>query len=599
MYEVGYTKVLQSNKTLQSELLKARSRVVMLDLNRIALSKENEMFKQRDEEWQRRIRDQDEYIHTLHHQMDLHKTKQTSDTIGDNDNFETRVDHDSNRVNYFADAINDQRNSYNALKFAYDELKENFKSLEVTNFVAKEEILQLRHEVDSLKEDLTTYTTEAEEILTSSFLQHYRDSSNSTVEDANDDNLSVACSSSESLVDSLATDAPFDLLRHRVLNLDGRTFELFCCHLFECLGYKAHHCGGACDLGIDFELKDKDGLKTWSGVGQCKRYNRKVGSQDIREFMGSMLGNGCHTGYFLTTSTFTRDAEMARNKSREKNIHIELWNFDTICDKIFKGGYARVLLDRLDSLAMNASNIKLPSQLKLPKNSMRDVDISNNRPISNVNAGRNGINNVLSPSCGMKLRFDSMDNTTECDIENQDCNFMSMDDLLNVLVADVKEEPMSTPFSPDRQSCMSSPRACTTPFTPTSTKHSSLLHHFPQSPSVCTTPSSLNKQDTQLSSKHTKAGWIRERNHDKWDEDEIDALAVLVRRFTAHTGQISWAKMSEWLYENEEKRVCGGPWEPCPILPAHFKKDKLRCRWKNYDSKKRSEVEQREVELSL
>jgi len=62
------------------------------------------------------------------------------------------------------------------------------------------------------------------------------------------------------------------------------------------------------DGGIDGIIKeDKLGLDVI--YIQAKKWNRPVGSQYIREFIGSLVNNNANKGVFITTSTFTKSAK--------------------------------------------------------------------------------------------------------------------------------------------------------------------------------------------------------------------------------------------------------------------------------------------------
>ena len=255
IYEYGYTKQLKQNKLLQQKFIHIRSYVIQLELNNFFLSKENQLLKDKNEVLQRKNEDQEEHLNNLQSQVDRKGLSQS--TSGDD-----FVSSDYNRINYFADAIEYQRKCYNDLKGSFDSLKKENEHNEIAKNSANEEIYLLKAEVEQLKEELSSLSTEAEQILTSSFLDEYRARFVDGADICKD--TSQICTS-ENLVENLSLQQPFDLLRHRILNLDGRSFEKFSCRMFECLGYKVVHRGGSCDLGIDFTLKEKDYTKTWTG----------------------------------------------------------------------------------------------------------------------------------------------------------------------------------------------------------------------------------------------------------------------------------------------------------------------------------------------
>jgi restriction system protein len=62
------------------------------------------------------------------------------------------------------------------------------------------------------------------------------------------------------------------------------------------------------DGGIDGRgIAKINGILSFHIIFQCKRYKGKVGSKEIRDFRGAMVGR-TDKGLFITTGTFTRDA---------------------------------------------------------------------------------------------------------------------------------------------------------------------------------------------------------------------------------------------------------------------------------------------------
>lgn len=97
-------------------------------------------------------------------------------------------------------------------------------------------------------------------------------------------------------------------------NYSPTEFEYVTAELFRRFGYKADVTPQSGDQGIDIVLKKQDRI---IGV-QCKRYNiqNKIGPNLIREFIGALDGRGLKSGYFVTTSEFTRAAKETARKSR-------------------------------------------------------------------------------------------------------------------------------------------------------------------------------------------------------------------------------------------------------------------------------------------
>jgi hypothetical protein len=629
-------------------LTHSRTHSLTHHLTTLTLKEENNQLKFLNEEYKSKVSECVSELQALHQQVDEYRTSTRVSECDSGNN----TDH--TRINYFATAISEQRDNYNSLKHSYDHLRDEYNTLSLTHSLTLEENRLLRNEVSELNELLTTHSTQAESVLTSSFLQHYRERecvSECVSEDVSEDvseNTSVdhtttttatttldhtqvdttLCCSSETLVEELTINTPYELLCHLLLNMNGRTFERLCCYLFECIGYRTVHRGGSCDLGIDFELLDKDYSKTWkgvgqcvsrvvSGVGQCKRYNRKIGSQDIRAFTGSMLSNGCHTGYFMTTSVFTRDAVVARDKSFEKNIHIELWDYECICEKILTGGYARVLLERLDALSDDPYTSSGPTTTSSSSSggSSSGVLQSNmwtmRSPVASTSLRKYGhVVHVCSSddeddssdSSRVELQFDTTIDEKENDSDfNQSrthshTHSHAINELTDAvssmcMTPVVKQEPPSTPHSSHSHAHAHSHMYHSTPSSVHCTPQHTKARPCVGSPTGRSNVSAALSPRTHTPSSHYTT---RARGHDRWDDNESEALATLVcsGRFTGSNGSIQWGKMSQWLCDNEASRVASVTgsatvqWEPCALNPVHFKKDKLRCRWKNYDSKK-------------
>lgn len=69
-----------------------------------------------------------------------------------------------------------------------------------------------------------------------------------------------------------------------------------------------HVVGGSGDEGIDGLIKeDRLGLETI--YIQAKRWQSTVGRPEIQRFAGALQGQRARKGVFITTSSFTKDAE--------------------------------------------------------------------------------------------------------------------------------------------------------------------------------------------------------------------------------------------------------------------------------------------------
>ncbi len=92
-------------------------------------------------------------------------------------------------------------------------------------------------------------------------------------------------------------------------------FEKLVEELYEILGHKVKHVGRGGDEGIDlFCTNLSTGQKI---VIQCKRYQKNVGTPELRNFIGAITGNryGATKGGFVTTSKFTSDALLLARRS--------------------------------------------------------------------------------------------------------------------------------------------------------------------------------------------------------------------------------------------------------------------------------------------
>lgn len=72
--------------------------------------------------------------------------------------------------------------------------------------------------------------------------------------------------------------------------------------------------GRSGDGGIDGRgIAKINGILSFHIIFQCKRYKGKVGSGEIRDFRGAMIGR-TDKGLFITTGSFTRDAILEANR---------------------------------------------------------------------------------------------------------------------------------------------------------------------------------------------------------------------------------------------------------------------------------------------
>lgn len=86
------------------------------------------------------------------------------------------------------------------------------------------------------------------------------------------------------------------------------------------------------DGGIDGKgIAKINGMLSFHIIFQCKKYKGKVGSKEIRDFRGAMVGR-TDKGLFITTGYFTRDA--LAEASREGAPVIDLIDGDKFAEKL-------------------------------------------------------------------------------------------------------------------------------------------------------------------------------------------------------------------------------------------------------------------------
>lgn len=95
-------------------------------------------------------------------------------------------------------------------------------------------------------------------------------------------------------------------------------FEKHIAHLFQEMGYSAYTTARTGDDGIDV-IATRNGSTV---VVQCKKYaaKNKVGSPQIRNFIGAMELKHATQGYFVTTSSFTEPAKQTAAKKQNLTL---------------------------------------------------------------------------------------------------------------------------------------------------------------------------------------------------------------------------------------------------------------------------------------
>ena len=119
-----------------------------------------------------------------------------------------------------------------------------------------------------------------------------------------------------------------DELLDQIKSASAAFFERLVIDLLVAMGYRGSRqdagraVGRSGDGGIDGIIKeDKLGLDVI--YVQAKRWEGTVGRPEIQKFAGALQGQRANKGVFITTSTFTRDAEEYANVINSKIILID------------------------------------------------------------------------------------------------------------------------------------------------------------------------------------------------------------------------------------------------------------------------------------
>jgi restriction system protein len=121
-----------------------------------------------------------------------------------------------------------------------------------------------------------------------------------------------------------------DDLLARLLDGSPRFFEKAVRDLLTSMGYgggrdgAGKRVGGSGDGGIDVVI-DEDALGLDAVYVQAKRYapGNTVGRPAIQQFVGSLQGEGATKGVFVTTSSFSADAERYKDKVSQRIVLID------------------------------------------------------------------------------------------------------------------------------------------------------------------------------------------------------------------------------------------------------------------------------------
>ncbi len=94
--------------------------------------------------------------------------------------------------------------------------------------------------------------------------------------------------------------------------LSPGAFERYVAELFHNKGYKVNVRGRSGDRGVDLELARSDNRRA---IVQCKRYRNPIGPEIIRELFGTMIHEGAHHAFLVTTAEISPAArEWAKDK---------------------------------------------------------------------------------------------------------------------------------------------------------------------------------------------------------------------------------------------------------------------------------------------
>lgn len=115
-----------------------------------------------------------------------------------------------------------------------------------------------------------------------------------------------------------------------VQSIKPEAFERLCQRILRENGFiKVQVTGRSGDGGIDGIGIYRINLLSFHVSFQCKRYKGSVGSGDIRDFRGAMVGRG-DKGLFITTGSFTSEAR--KEASRDGAPAIDLIDGEDLCD---------------------------------------------------------------------------------------------------------------------------------------------------------------------------------------------------------------------------------------------------------------------------
>ncbi|NBX65525.1 MAG: restriction endonuclease [Proteobacteria bacterium] len=140
--------------------------------------------------------------------------------------------------------------------------------------------------------------------------------------------------SEEEEPDEVAEESWKTALLEKLRSMKPDAFERLCQLVLRESGFvRVQVTGRSGDGGIDGIGILKMNLLSFHVSFQCKRYQGSVGSSDLRDFRGAMIGRG-DKGIFITTGNFTSEARKEAN--RDGAPAIDLIDGDELCDLLKK-----------------------------------------------------------------------------------------------------------------------------------------------------------------------------------------------------------------------------------------------------------------------
>jgi restriction system protein len=104
-----------------------------------------------------------------------------------------------------------------------------------------------------------------------------------------------------------------ELTKSFLMSIDWKSYEAICIEYLIIKKCNAKATNTGADEGIDIIISNSKNKLT--GIAQCKRWDKQIGVNLIREFFGVMASKRIEKGIFFTTSNFTHDAvEFCKNK---------------------------------------------------------------------------------------------------------------------------------------------------------------------------------------------------------------------------------------------------------------------------------------------